>query len=565
MAALLTGWRLSDDRIGLWRALGFVHVTSFAGIHLYGLWFFFERLGRLLQYSSRVTPRIVARSRRVVPRLFVGSSLLILLLSGFRWGLLRPLLTVAARLSVRIHGGRFAPWSLWFVVAVVDLLVQGAIDSFRAEQTGFSGALHYWLALAGGALAIRHSKERAKRPEKKADVLCLHLRLSLGSWLLTAVLDAFTVYRIAWLTPVLSFLTVPYFALVAVPMSLLAIVTGSTFPWFFEFHTNALALLARLSVLPATLWFVSVRDLATGLAVLVALKMTLYFVFRSRSQSTWPFVTIAVLGAALGLWVRLNVASYAAPHVTPNVAFEARAVVQLDVGQGDSALVIGTDRRKIPRSGLSAGWLIDVGSDRSTTPVRWLDRMARYKQSYVSGVILSHDDEDHRGGWNDLHQVAAIESRCDRHTLHCDVPAGFHLFRQEPPTWQRSERNAAMIGTLISLPGATAWIGLGDAGAELEEKWIPEIQTILKEKQVTKVFLKISHHGSKTSTSLQLLNVVRPHEAWISSGARNRYGHPHQSVLQRLRVLRVPVRRTDQEGDIFRLEPVVDAETEASG
>jgi competence protein ComEC len=62
--------------------------------------------------------------------------------------------------------------------------------------------------------------------------------------------------------------------------------------------------------------------------------------------------------------------------------------------------------------------------------------------------------------------------------------------------------------------------------------------------------LKVGHHGSKTSSSELFLKTVSPEIAVISVGAKNRYGHPHQSVLDRFETLGIPLRRTDIEGDI---------------
>lgn len=62
--------------------------------------------------------------------------------------------------------------------------------------------------------------------------------------------------------------------------------------------------------------------------------------------------------------------------------------------------------------------------------------------------------------------------------------------------------------------------------------------------------LKVGHHGSKTSTTLPLLQEVTPEIGLISAGKNNNYGHPHSSVLERLNELGVQVYRTDREGSI---------------
>ena len=62
--------------------------------------------------------------------------------------------------------------------------------------------------------------------------------------------------------------------------------------------------------------------------------------------------------------------------------------------------------------------------------------------------------------------------------------------------------------------------------------------------------LKIGHHGSKTSTSETFLGYIDPDYAIISVGADNRYGHPHQEILDRLEQFDISVLRTDERGMI---------------
>ena len=62
--------------------------------------------------------------------------------------------------------------------------------------------------------------------------------------------------------------------------------------------------------------------------------------------------------------------------------------------------------------------------------------------------------------------------------------------------------------------------------------------------------VKISHHGSKYASSEEFLKRVKPEFAVISCGAWNRYGHPNQGVLDRLRAAGVKLYRTDLQGEI---------------
>ncbi len=63
-------------------------------------------------------------------------------------------------------------------------------------------------------------------------------------------------------------------------------------------------------------------------------------------------------------------------------------------------------------------------------------------------------------------------------------------------------------------------------------------------------FLKVGHHGSRTSSSPDFLAAVRPSVAAISAGVRNRFGHPHPRTLAALEALGIEALRTDRGGAI---------------
>lgn len=62
--------------------------------------------------------------------------------------------------------------------------------------------------------------------------------------------------------------------------------------------------------------------------------------------------------------------------------------------------------------------------------------------------------------------------------------------------------------------------------------------------------LIVGHHGSRSSSSQDFLNIIRPKIALISAGAGNQYGHPHQEVLDRLNKIGAKIYRTDIDGSI---------------
>ena len=84
---------------------------------------------------------------------------------------------------------------------------------------------------------------------------------------------------------------------------------------------------------------------------------------------------------------------------------------------------------------------------------------------------------------------------------------------------------------------------MGDAGVEIEEDLIEKYN--LQNIDV----LKVGHHGSKTSSSIEFINEINPKYSIISVGKNNRYGHPNDSVLDNLQDSKVY--RTDQYGSIM--------------
>lgn len=62
--------------------------------------------------------------------------------------------------------------------------------------------------------------------------------------------------------------------------------------------------------------------------------------------------------------------------------------------------------------------------------------------------------------------------------------------------------------------------------------------------------LKVAHHGSKTSTTQDFLNTVKPQIALIGVGENNMFGHPSNEVIKRLENIKTKIYRTDMNGEI---------------
>lgn len=85
---------------------------------------------------------------------------------------------------------------------------------------------------------------------------------------------------------------------------------------------------------------------------------------------------------------------------------------------------------------------------------------------------------------------------------------------------------------------------MGDASIKSEEH-------ILSHYEIKDIdILKCGHHGSKTSSSYEFLKKVNPKTALISAGVDNKFHHPHNEVMKRLKKLRIKVYNTQELGNI---------------
>ena len=117
------------------------------------------------------------------------------------------------------------------------------------------------------------------------------------------------------------------------------------------------------------------------------------------------------------------------------------------------------------------------------------------------------------------------------------------FFMKDKMTSGGNEANANSIVARLDY-GTFSMLLAGDAESQTEHR------LMTKELNLQTKVLKVSHHGSKYASSGDFLNRVKPEIAIVSCGAWNRYGHPNQAVLDRLRAANVKLYRTDLQGEI---------------
>jgi len=119
------------------------------------------------------------------------------------------------------------------------------------------------------------------------------------------------------------------------------------------------------------------------------------------------------------------------------------------------------------------------------------------------------------------------------------------LFTKDQMKAGGNEPNANSIVARLDY-GSFSMLFAGDAEDQTEHR------LLTKDLNLEAQVLKVSHHGSKYASSKDFLERAKPEIAIVSCGAWNRYGHPSQAVLDRLRAANSAIKlyRTDLHGEI---------------
>ena len=229
----------------------------------------------------------------------------------------------------------------------------------------------------------------------------------------------------------------------------------------------------------------------------------------------------------------------------------------LDVGQGDSTLIIGEN--------LKYAIMIDTGGKITYETEEWETRNKVYDGSSniiiflksngitkLDLLIATHGDMDHIGYankimeeikvknvWINKNQINELESQIISKVDTNDFNK-FEIINLNNQI-KEDENDSSLV--LYFKINHLSFLIMGDAGIEVEKEIIKEYN--LKNIQV----LKVGHHGSKTSTSLEFIEEIKPTYSIISVGKNNRYGHPNKEVLDNL--ANSKIYRTDEDGTIM--------------
>lgn len=235
----------------------------------------------------------------------------------------------------------------------------------------------------------------------------------------------------------------------------------------------------------------------------------------------------------------------------------------LDVGQGDALFIESP-------SGVQV--LIDGGPPRKI--LGSLKRVMSPFDRSIDAIIVTNPDQDHIGGfsdilkfykvgkvfepgtWNDTKTYKDLEQEIEnqkipnilaKRGMRLDLGGGTVLDilfpNQDVTDWPTNDGSIVMKLTY----GDLSFMLTGDATVKTEKIILEENSSKVLQSDV----LKLGHHGSRTSTSKEFLEAVSPQDALVSVGAKNKYGHPHQEILNTLNEFQVKIFRTDLSGTII--------------
>lgn len=364
---------------------------------------------------------------------------------------------------------------------------------------------------------------------------------------------------------VLNLIAVPLMGVVQIAALVTASTDGisaiaGTFGWIAHVAADALTESADLVTLaPWSTARVPPPDAFVVLVYYAALATLVLWkrrAARTIAAIVWLVASLAVTGV-----VDVRVRGATKPNGTVRLTM-------LDVGQGESILLETPSGRQmlVDTGGAPFGGSLGIGA-RVIAPALW----ARGVKA-LDTLVVTHGDPDHIGGavdvltdfsprrlWmsvlvpnhrptDDLRDAAnhlgiLLDLR-RRGETDVDGDVRLRVLHPPPPDWERRRvRNDDSVVLEIVYRDVVLLL-TGDISAEVEREILPRLTPSPMR------ILKIAHHGSRTSTSPELLSAWRPQIALISAGRGNTFGHPAPEVLQRLEEIGARVLRTDVHGEV---------------
>ena len=363
---------------------------------------------------------------------------------------------------------------------------------------------------------------------------------SLIAFFVTMPITINSFFKVNFLSVILNLIFIPCVSILLFPLTLLSVVlpiSNILYKFILVFETFSI-FVSKFDVL--VIVFPKIKIL-----FILIYYIVLLFVLNSILKHTYKNIFLMLF--VILLW---KYKVYINPSLT---------VTYIDVRQGDSTLIQLPYNRGVI--------LIDTGGVKNYIDNTINERVGENIVSYLNSLginkidylILSHGDFDHIGNFyiiqnkiniknvvfncgefNDLEKdiIKNINSYCsciDSIKLNAYV----FSFLNTKKFNNENDNSSVIYFNYFNYK----FLFMGDAGI-MREKAILDIY-----KLDNIDFLKIGHHGSKTSSSKEFIDKINPNYSIISVGKNNRYGHPNKEVSNNLSNSKIY--RTDQDGSIM--------------
>lgn len=510
---------LSAEAWAAFRPLGLNHLISISGLHITMVGVLFVLMSRWL-FRVSVMPR-----RPKVGSLAIGwtAAAMYTLLAGAEIPALRSLLMLTVFAWAWTWRQHWGSWRIFWTAMAVVLLYQ----PMAVLSVGF--------ALSFGLVATLLWAMAFRLPETGQHTFWQHRFIQIkqtikAQWAVSLISGVASVYLFGLLpifSPIVNAVAIPFFSIVLTPLALLS------------------------SALPID-----------GLKYLAAYWgehtiLLLIWLGNRLPESAFPQanVYLVLLGLLGGLGILLPVnwrmRGLLALGCVPLLFYQPRAIsgslkaTVYDVGQG-LAVLIQTPNYQL---------LYDTGTPAAEFALLPNLRAAGVRQ--LDGVVLSHHDDDHDGGFPALQKQYSIKQLYagqPEFYPHAQACQSGHRWQQDGVLFEfltlpahlylSSKDNDLSCVLRVSTPQGAILL-TGDIGQVVESQLIEYYAEKLKSD-----VLILAHHGSQSSNSMAFLRAVSPKVAVASSGFANAYRHPSPKVQQRLAALHIQLLRTDWQGGL---------------
>ena len=488
---------------------GISHLLAISGMHITLL--------------SSIVLKILKKLKITEEKRYLYTSILLiiyLMLIGLSASALRGVLFFILFSINKIYYFYIKPQNIFIVVLSISLL----IDPYYIYDIGFSYSFLISLTLLLTSSSIT------------GNYLQRLLKTSILSFLVSIPISLYNYYQINLLSIIYNLFYVPLVSLIIFPLSLISLFIKPLIPIYNIF----IYILEKSSIV--------LNEISLGKLIFPKLPLIIYFIYLLIIIFIIKKLTIKENKYLLILIVLLFL------HYTYPTLTRTTYIKMIDVGQGDSILIHSNNESVL----IDTGGSIDNDESKIVinTTIPLLKSLGIKKLKYL---ILTHGDADHMGEAKHL-----IDSFKVKNIL---INNGEFNYLEKELISKTDNIKIAKEGTVIKCGDITmvqlntdltdendssqiyyamyknySILFTGDASLKSEDY-------ILNNYDLSKIdILKVGHHGSKTSTGINLIDKLEPKIALISVGKDNKFNHPNQMVLDNLKTSQIY--RTDINGTI---------------